>query len=82
MMYYFFHYKFESNPTECKCQSKCLACLNSLIDLHFYGFYRGEGRRVGTLIEQGRDVDVLVLLNSDFRKQQSRGDMKNNIHEE
>ena len=29
-----------------------------------------------------RDVDVLVLLNSDLWKQQSRGDRKNNIHEE
>ena len=48
----------------------------------FYGFYRGEGRSDGTLMELDRDVDVLVLLNSDLRKQQSKGDMKNNIHEE
>ena len=48
----------------------------------FYGFYRGEGRSDGTLMELGRDVDVLVLLNSNLRKQQSKGDMKNNIHEE
>ena len=48
----------------------------------FYGFYRGEGRSDGTLIELDRDVDVFVLLNSDLQKQQSRGHMKNNIHEE
>ena len=45
-------------------------------------FYRGEGRSDGTLIEWDKDVDVLVLLNSNPRKQQSRGDMKNTIHEE
>ena len=39
------------------------------------------GRSDGTVIEWGTDVDVIVLLNSNFRKQQSRGDMKNNIHE-
>ena len=48
----------------------------------FYGFYRGEGSSDGTLIEWGRDVNILVLLNSDLRKQQSRGDLKINIHEE
>ena len=32
--------------------------------------------------EQDRDVDAVVLLNSDLQKQQSRGDMKNDIHEE
>ena len=45
-------------------------------------FYRGEGRSDGTLIEWDEDDDVLVLLNSDPRKLQSRGDMKNTIHEE
>ena len=28
----------------------------------FYGLYRGEGRSDGTLIEWGRDVDVLVTV--------------------
>ena len=42
----------------------------------FYGFRRDEGRSDETLIERDRVVDVLVLLNSDLRKQQSRGDMK------
>ena len=46
----------------------------------FYGFYIGEGRSDRTLIEKDRDGDafVLVLLNSNLRKQQSRGDTKNN----
>ena len=49
----------------------------------FYDFYRGEERSDGTVIEWDRDVDVLVLLLTlDFRKQQCRGDMKNDIHEE
>ena len=50
----------------------------------FYGFYIGEGRSDRILIEKDRDGDalVLVLLNSNLRKQQSRGDTKNNIHEE
>ena len=49
----------------------------------FYGFRRDEGRSDETLIERDRVVDVLVLLNSDLRKQQSRGDKKKkNIHEE
>ena len=48
----------------------------------FYGRYRGKARRDGTLIEWARDVDALVLLDNDLRKQQSLGDMKNNIHEE
>ena len=48
----------------------------------FCGFYRGKGRSDGTLIEWGRDVNILVLLNSDLRKQQSRDDMKINIHGE
>ena len=48
----------------------------------FYGFDRGEGRSDRTLLELGRDVDVLVLLNSDLWKQQSWGDTKNNIHED
>ena len=46
----------------------------------FYGFRRDEGRSDETLIEGDRVVDVLVLLNSDLRKQQSRGDMKKNIY--
>ena len=32
--------------------------------------------------EWDRDVDVLVLLNSDLRKRQNRADRKNNMHEE
>ena len=48
----------------------------------FYGFYRAEGRSDGTLIKWDMDVDVLVLVNSNLQKHQSRGDMKNNIHEE
>ena len=46
----------------------------------FYGFRRDEGRSDETLIERDRVVDVLVLLNSDLRKQQSRGDMKKKKH--
>ena len=58
----------------------------------FYGFYREEKR--SDRIERERDVNVLVatsylsfwwrrvLFNSDLRKQQSTGDMKNNIQEE
>ena len=45
----------------------------------FYGFRRDEGRSDETLIERDRVVD-LVLLNSDLRKQQSRGDMKKKKH--
>ena len=41
-----------------------------------------EWKRDGTVIEWDRDVDVLVLLNSDPWKQQSSGGMKNNKHEE
>ena len=53
------------------------------MDLRFFcGFYREEGKGDGTIIKWDRDVDVLVLLNSDHRKQQSRDGMKNNIHEE
>ena len=48
----------------------------------FYGFYGREGRSDGTLIEWDRNVDFHVLLNSNLKKQQSRGDVKNNIHEE
>ena len=58
----------------------------------FYHFYRGQVRSDGTLIEWERDVDVLAAISSPlilveegvvkFQKQQSRGDMKNNIHEE
>ena len=58
----------------------------------FYGFYRGEVRSDGTLIRWESDVDVLVAISSPLilveksvvklQKQQSRGDMKNNIHEE
>ena len=58
----------------------------------FYGFYRGEGRNDGTLLEWESDVDVLVAIFSPLilveksvvkiQKHQSRGDMKNNIHEE
>ena len=58
----------------------------------FYGFYRGEVRGDGTLIKWERDVDVLVVISCPLilveksvvklQKQQSRGDMKNNIHEE
>ena len=48
----------------------------------FDGFYRGERRSNGTLIGWDRHVNVLLLLNSDLWKQQSRGDIKNNIHEE
>ena len=47
----------------------------------FYGFYRDKGRCDWTLTEWDRNADVLVLLNSDLWKQQSSGDMKNNIHE-
>ena len=43
----------------------------------FYGFCRGERRSDRTLIELDWDVDVFLLLNSDQRKQQSSGDMKN-----
>ena len=43
---------------------------------------RGGGRSDRTLIEWDRDFDVLVLLNSDLRKQQSRSDIKNNLQEE
>ena len=46
----------------------------------FYGFYRREGRSDGTLLELDRDV--LVVLNADLRKQQSRVGIKNSIHEE
>ena len=35
----------------------------------FYGFYREEGKGDGTIIKWDRDVAVLVLLNSDLRKQ-------------
>ena len=55
---------------------------------HFYGFYRGEVRSDGTLIEWERDVDVLVAISSPLilleksvvklQKQQFKGDMKNN----
>ena len=48
----------------------------------FYGFCRGEWKSDGTVKEWDRDVDVLVLLNSDPWKQQSSGGMKNNKHEE
>ena len=48
----------------------------------FYGFHKGEGRSDGTLIKWNREVDVLVFLNSNVRKQQPGGEMKNNIHEE
>ena len=47
-----------------------------------YGFYSGEGKNDKTLIKWDRYVDVIVLLNSDLRKEQSMEDMKNNIHEE
>ena len=50
--------------------------------LEFFIFTEGRGGVVGLLIEWDRYVDVLVLLNSDLWKQQSRGDKKNNIHEE
>ena len=58
----------------------------------FYGLYRGEVKSDGTLIEWERDVDVLVAISPPLilleksvvklQKQQSRVDMKNNIHEE
>ena len=58
----------------------------------FYGFYRVEGRSDRTLIEWEGDVDVFVTISSPnilveksvvkLQKEQSRGDMKNNIHEE
>ena len=48
----------------------------------FLGFYRGEGRSDGSIIEWDRDAGALVLLNFNHRKQQSRGAMKNNMHEE
>ena len=58
----------------------------------FYGFYRGEVRSDGTLIESERDVDVLVAISYPLilaeksvvklQKQQSRRDMENNVHEE
>ena len=59
---------------------------------NFYGFYRGKVMSDRTLIEWERDVDVLVAISFPLilveksvvklQKQQSRGDMKNNIHEE
>ena len=58
----------------------------------FYGFYRGEVRSDRTLLGREKDVDVLVAISSPFilvetgvvklQKQQSRGDMKNNIYKE
>ena len=58
----------------------------------FNGFYKVEVKSDGTLIEWERDVGVLVAIPFllvlveksvvKFQKQQSRGDMKNNIHEE
>ena len=58
----------------------------------FYGFYRGEVRSDRTLIEWERDVDALVAISSPLvlveksfvklQKQQSTGDVKNNMHEE
>ena len=35
-----------------------------LISGFLYGFYRGEGRSDGTLIEYDRDVDALVAISS------------------
>ena len=74
-------------------QCKCLAyAWIFLSNQNFYGFYRGEVRSDGTLIESERDVDVLVDISYPLilaeksvvklQKQQSRGDMENNIHEE
>ena len=58
----------------------------------FYGFYRREVKSDETLIEWERNDDVLVAIpsplilveksNVKLQKQQSRGDLKNNIHEE
>ena len=47
----------------------------------FHSLNRGEGRSDGTLIEWDSDLGVLVLLNFDLRKQQSRGDITY-LHEE
>ena len=47
----------------------------------YHSLYRGEGRSDGTLIEWDSDLGVLVLLNFDLRKQQSRGDITY-LHEE
>ena len=41
-----------------------------------------ERRGVMELIDWDRDIDDLVSLNFDIRKQQFRGGVKNNIHEE
>ena len=59
---------------------------------NIYGFYGGEVRSDGTLKEWERYVDVLVAISSPlilvgksvvkFQKQQSRGDLENNIHGE
>ena len=87
-----FEHLYEKNTKpSANVQVSCM--LIFLINLRFfYVFYRWEGRSEGTLIECSRDVDVLLtvlptpdsgreeLLNSDPRKQQSMGDMKNNIH--
>ena len=60
----------------------------------FYSLYRGEVRSDRTLIEWERDVDVIAAVSSPhplilvekgvvkLQSQQSKGDMKNNIHEE
>ena len=50
--------------------------------LEFFIFTEGRVGVMGLIIEWGTYVDVLVLLNSDLWKQQSRGYKKNNIHEE
>ena len=59
----------------------------------FNGFFRGEGSDE-TLIKWDKDVDVLVAISSPPHlvgksvvklrpsEQQSRGDMKNNIHKD
>ena len=44
--------------------------------------FKERGRSDKTLIEWGRYVDVLVLLSSDVWEKQSRGDLKNNMHQE
>ena len=106
--YYYFHYKFERNPTRLSAltSSKLINEILTVLSIctrkiqtsqsmymsrmlqfsyrprRFYGFYRGEGRSYETLTEWDRHVDVLVFLNSDLRKQQSRGDVEYNIHEE
>ena len=85
MMYYCFNYKFESNTAEYEenTEPTVNVKVSSMFEFSyrpqvFYDFYWVE-RRIHRTLNVDRDVDVLV---ADLRKQQSRGYMKNNIHEE